>query len=122
MPPGGHRCELAIRLSRMSDLRSVLLLCWRDTGHPQGGGSEAYLQRIGAQLAASGIAVTLRTARYPGAPRREVVDGVRIDRAGGPYSVYVWALLAMTAARLGLGALRRGGGGVVCGARQELPL
>ena len=56
----------------MSDLRSVLLLCWRDTGHPQGGGSEAYLQRIGAQLAASGVAVTLRTARYPGAPRREV--------------------------------------------------
>ncbi|WP_156687558.1 glycosyltransferase family 4 protein [Mycobacterium sp. Marseille-P9652] len=91
----------------MSDLRSVLLLCWRDTGHPQGGGSEAYLQRIGAQLAASGIAVTLRTARYPGAARREVVDGVRIHRAGGRYSVYVWALLAMAAARfLGLGPLR----------------
>jgi glycosyltransferase involved in cell wall biosynthesis len=91
----------------MSRLRSVLLLCWRDTGHPQGGGSEAYLQRIGAQLAASGIDVTLRTARYPGAPRREVIDGMRIIRAGGRYSVYVWALLAMAvrevAARFGLG-------------------
>jgi glycosyltransferase involved in cell wall biosynthesis len=32
---------------------------------------------------------------------------VRIDRAGGRYSVYVWALLAMAAARLGLGPLRR---------------
>ena len=84
----------------MSNLRSVLLLCWRDTGHPQGGGSETYLQRIGAQLAASGIDVTLRTARYAGAPRREVVDGVRIRRAGGRYSVYVWALLAMAGARL----------------------
>src|ERR1700749_1380514 len=83
----------------MSAVRSVLLLCWRDTGHPQGGGSETYLQRIGAQLAASGIDVTLRTARYAGAPRREVVDGVRILRAGGRYSVYVWALLAMAAAR-----------------------
>ena len=90
----------------MSGLRSVLLLCWRDTGHPQGGGSETYLQRIGAQLAASGVAVTLRTARYRGAPRRDVVDGVRIIRAGGRYSVYVWAMLAMTAARLGLGPLR----------------
>ncbi len=90
----------------MSGLRSVLLLCWRDTGHPQGGGSETYLQRIGAQLAASGVAVTLRTARYPGAARRDVVDGVRIIRAGGRYSVYVWAMLAMTAARLGLGPLR----------------
>jgi glycosyltransferase involved in cell wall biosynthesis len=90
----------------MSGLRSVLLLCWRDTGHPQGGGSETYLQRIGAQLAASGVAVTLRTARYRGAPRREVVDGVRIIRAGGRYSVYVWAMLAMAAARPGLGPLR----------------
>jgi glycosyltransferase involved in cell wall biosynthesis len=89
------------------ELGSVLLLCWRDTGHPQGGGSEAYLERIGAQLAASGIAVTLRTARYPGAPRREVVDGVRISRAGGRYTVYVWALVAMAAARFGLGPLRR---------------
>jgi glycosyltransferase involved in cell wall biosynthesis len=91
----------------MSALRSVLLLCWRDTGHPQGGGSETYLERIGAQLAASGVAVTLRTARYPGAARREVIDGVRISRAGGRYSVYLWALLAMAAARMGLGPLRR---------------
>ena len=63
----------------MSDrpIRSVLLLCWRDIGHPQGGGSETYLERIGAHLAESGVRVTLRTARYPGAPRREVVDGVQ---------------------------------------------
>ncbi|KKB97937.1 glycosyltransferase family 4 protein [Mycolicibacter arupensis] len=90
----------------MSAVRSVLLLCWRDTGHPQGGGSETYLQRIGAELAAAGVAVTLRTARYPGAPRTEVVDGVRISRRGGPYTVYLWAGAAMVAARVGLGSLR----------------
>lgn len=83
----------------------MLLLCWRDTGHPQGGGSEAYLQRIGAQLATSGIRVTLRTAGYPGAPRREVVDGIHVSRGGGPYSVYLRAGLAMVAGRLGLGPL-----------------
>jgi glycosyltransferase involved in cell wall biosynthesis len=105
----------------MPALRSVLLLCWRDAGHPQGGGSEAYLQRIGAQLAASGIAVTLRTARYRGAPRHEVVDGVRINRAGGAYSVYVWALLAMAAARLGLGPLRRVRPDVVVDTQNGLP-
>jgi glycosyltransferase involved in cell wall biosynthesis len=86
---------------------SVLLLCWRDTGHPQGGGSETYLQRIGAQLAASGVEVTLRTAEYEGAPRDEVVDGIRISRRGGRYSVYAWALLALIGARFGLGPLRR---------------
>jgi glycosyltransferase involved in cell wall biosynthesis len=91
----------------MSGVRAVLLLCWRDTGHPQGGGSETYLQRIGAELAAAGIAVTLRTARYRGAPRREVVDGVSISRRGGRYTVYLWALAAMAAARVGVGPLRR---------------
>ena len=105
----------------MSGLRSVLLLCWRDTGHPQGGGSETYLQRVGAQLAASGIAVTLRTARYPGAPRREVVDGVQVHRSGGRYSVYVWALLAMAAARFGLGPLRGVRPDVVVDTQNGLP-
>jgi glycosyltransferase involved in cell wall biosynthesis len=105
----------------MSGLRSVLLLCWRDTGHPQGGGSETYLQRIGAQLAASGVAVTLRTAHYSGAARREVIDGVRIIRAGGRYSVYIWAMLAMAAARLGLGPLRRVRPDVVVDTQNGLP-
>jgi glycosyltransferase involved in cell wall biosynthesis len=107
----------------MSDrrVRSVLLLCWRDTGHPQGGGSETYLQRIGAQLAASEVRVTLRTARYPGAQRREVIDGVRIDRAGGPYTVYVWAGLAMVLARIGLGPLRHARPDVVIDTQNGLP-
>jgi glycosyltransferase involved in cell wall biosynthesis len=99
----------------------VLLLCWRDTGHPQGGGSETYLQRIGAQLAASGIDVTLRTARYEGAPRRDVVDGVHISRAGGRYTVYIWAGLAMVASRIGLGPLRRLRPDVVIDSQNGLP-
>jgi len=102
-------------------VRSVLLLCWRDTGHPQGGGSETYLQRIGAQLAASGIDVTLRTARYEAAPRRDVVDGVHISRAGGRYTVYIWAGLAMVASRIGLGPLRRLRPDVVIDSQNGLP-
>ncbi len=105
----------------MSGVRSVLLLCWRDTGHPQGGGSETYLQRIGAQLAASGIDVTLRTARYPGAARRELIDGVRISRAGGRYSVYMWAGLAMAAGLLRVGPLRRVRPDVVVDTQNGLP-
>lgn len=105
----------------MSDLRSVLLLCWRDTGHPQGGGSETYLQRIGAQLAGAGVAVTLRTARYPGSARHEVVDGVRISRAGGPYTVYIWAMLAMALAKLRTGPLRHVKPDVVVDTQNGLP-
>ena len=102
-------------------VRSVLLLCWRDTGHPQGGGSETYLQRIGSQLAASGVEVTLRTARYKGSARREVVDGITISRAGGRYTVYVLAGLAMLAARVGLGPLRRVKPDVVIDTQNGLP-
>ncbi len=99
----------------------MLLLCWRDTGHPQGGGSEAYLERIGAHLVQSGVKVTLRTARYPGAPRREVIDGVAVNRAGGPYSVYIWAGLAMVLARIGLGPLRKVRPDVVIDTQNGIP-
>ncbi len=102
-------------------VRRVLLLCWRDTGHPQGGGSEAYVQRIGAYLADRGVDVTLRTARYPGSARTEVVDGVRISRGGGPYTVYIWAGLAMVLARIGLGPLRRARPDVVVDTQNGLP-
>jgi glycosyltransferase involved in cell wall biosynthesis len=99
----------------------VLLLCWRDTGHPQGGGSETYLQRIGSQLAASGVDVTLRTARYPGASRREVVDGVTVSRGGGRYGVYVRAGLAMVGSRIGVGPLRRVRPDVVIDSQNGVP-
>ncbi|MGY1945520.1 glycosyltransferase family 4 protein [Nocardia asiatica] len=87
-------------------MREVLLLCWRDTGHPQGGGSERYLEQVGAHLAARGVKVTLRTARYPGSPRRERIDGIDISRAGGRYTVYPRALAAILLGKIGLGPLR----------------
>ncbi|MBM7459353.1 glycosyltransferase family 4 protein [Rhodococcus coprophilus] len=86
-------------------MQEVLLLCWRDTGHPQGGGSERYLEQVGAQLAARGIKVTLRTASYPGAPSRDTVDGIDISRGGGRLTVYPRALAAIAAGRLGFGPL-----------------
>jgi len=86
-------------------VRSVLLLCWRDSDHPQGGGSERYLERVAAELAADGLMVTLRTAGYPGAPAREERDGYTISRGGGRFTVYPRALGAMLAARVGRGPL-----------------
>ncbi|CAN5740663.1 glycosyltransferase family 4 protein [soil metagenome] len=99
----------------------MLLLCWRDGGHPQGGGSEAYLQRIGAQLASTGVDVTLRTARYPGSRKRETVDGVHISRGGSPYTLYIWAGLAMVLARVGLGPLRHARPDVVIDTQNGIP-
>lgn len=83
----------------------MLLLCWRDTGHPQGGGSERYLERVGAELAAHGSRVTYLTARYPGASRRQLADGMRILRVGGRLTVYLRILGILLGARLGIGPL-----------------
>lgn len=84
---------------------NVLLLCWRDTGHPQGGGSETYLERVGAELARRGARVTFLTSFYPGAVREENRDGMRFVRAGGRISVYPRMLGTILAGRLGFGPL-----------------
>lgn len=72
----------------------ILLLCWRDTTHPQGGGSELYLERVGERLAAAGHEVIYRTAKHTDAPRRSQRGGICYERAGGKYTVYVLAPLA----------------------------
>ena len=89
----------------MTESTHVLLLCWRDTTHPQGGGSERYLERVGAELVARGMTVTLLTAAYDDADAEEIRNGVRILRAGGRLSVYPRALATIAAARLGRGRL-----------------
>jgi len=74
----------------------VLYLNWRDTGHPEGGGSEVYAERVVDGLAALGHDVTLLTARYPGStPVERRPSGARVVRLGGQLSVYpaaAWAL------------------------------
>lgn len=84
----------------------ILLLCWRDSTHPQGGGSERYLEHVADGLAAAGHTVVFRTSRSPGAARSEIApSGVRYSRAGGRFTVYPLALLAMALGRFGVGPL-----------------
>jgi glycosyltransferase involved in cell wall biosynthesis len=78
----------------------VTILNWRDTGHPEGGGSERFVERVAAGLAADGCDVVLQCARYPGSARREVRDGFVLRRAGGRLTVYPRALLALVGDRL----------------------
>lgn len=80
---------------------SIAILNWRDTGHPEGGGSERYIETIAAGLAAAGHRVTLFCAAYSGASAEEIRDGVRVVRAGGKLTVYLQALRALVAGRLG---------------------
>lgn len=70
----------------------IAFLSWRDTTHPDGGGSEVFVESVGRELARRGHDVTLLCARHPGSARREDVDGVRLRRLGGRLTVYLWGL------------------------------
>ena len=67
----------------------ILLLCWRDSTHPQGGGSERYLERVGEYLASQGHEVVFRTSKHMNAAHREVRDGVRYSRGGAKFGVCI---------------------------------
>jgi len=70
----------------------VVFLVWRDTGHPDGGGSEVYVERISSELCRRGYDVTIVCADHPNAPSDEVRGGVRFRRRGGRLTVYLRAL------------------------------
>lgn len=88
--------------------RHVLLLNWRCTRNPEGGGSEVYVERIARELVARGHRATILCAQFPGAPTEErTADGVVIVRRGTRRLVYPWAALTYLAGALGLGPLSR---------------
>ncbi len=80
----------------------VLLVNWRDTGHPEGGGSERYVERMAEGLAKAGYRVEIQCAAYPGATAGEWRDGVRYRRRGGKFGVYAHAVRAIRRARADL--------------------
>jgi glycosyltransferase involved in cell wall biosynthesis len=80
----------------------VLLVNWRDTGHPEGGGSERYVERMAEGLAKAGYRVEIQCAAYPGANAGEWRDGVRYRRRGNKFGVYLHALRAIRKAHADL--------------------
>lgn len=79
----------------------LLVLTWRDPWHPEGGGSERWMQEVTTRLAADGHRVTVFTARYDGAAADERIEGVRYRRRGGHLTVFLWAALMLLGRRFG---------------------
>lgn len=96
--------------TEVTAMHHVLLLNWRDTGNPEGGGSEVYVERIAGELVARGHRATVLCAAYAGALAEEKnTDGVTFLRRGGRRGVYVRAALCYLAGAIGFGRLRRRG-------------
>ena len=66
----------------------IVVLNWRDTANPEGGGSEVYIEQLARRWSAAGHRVTLICARHDQAPESEERGGVRIVRIGSKLSVY----------------------------------
>jgi glycosyltransferase involved in cell wall biosynthesis len=56
--------------------------------NPEMGGAEVFTREVAKRWVEQGHEVTLFTSQFPNCKREEVVDGVRIVRAGERYSVY----------------------------------
>ena len=73
--------------------QSVLLLNWRDTTNPEGGGSERYVEEVARGLAMLGWTVTVLCAAYPGSPREARRGEVQFVYRGTKVTVYLHGLL-----------------------------
>jgi glycosyltransferase involved in cell wall biosynthesis len=80
------------------DALKILILNWRDINHPQAGGAERYVHEIGRRLALK-HEVTFLCGSYPGASAEELIDGMRILRRGGQYTIYIHAAMHLMSVR-----------------------
>jgi glycosyltransferase involved in cell wall biosynthesis len=79
----------------------IVVLNWRDTANPEGGGSEVYIEEIAQRLVARGHIVTLVCAGHDQAPRMDIRHGVRFIRVGSKLTVYSRARHLLRSGALG---------------------
>lgn len=92
-----------MRESRTTYLEPVhiVILNWRDTANPEGGGSEVYVEQVARRWTTFGHRVTLVCAAHAGAPEVEERDGLRIIRRGTKLTVYSKARALLRSGDLG---------------------
>ncbi|KPJ49379.1 hypothetical protein AMJ40_05630 [candidate division TA06 bacterium DG_26] len=61
---------------------NILVINWQDRLNPLSGGAEVHLHEIFGRIVRKGHSVTLLCSSFPGAKKREVVDGMRVIRMG----------------------------------------
>jgi glycosyltransferase involved in cell wall biosynthesis len=66
----------------------ILWLNWRCWLNPAMGGAEVFTYEVAKRFVAMGHDVTLFTSTFPGCKQHEIVDGIKIVRAGGRFTVY----------------------------------
>lgn len=63
-----------------------VVISYRDIRHPEFGGAEVIIYEIFRRFAKEGHRVSFITGHWPGAPREEEIEGMRVQRCGSQYS------------------------------------
>lgn len=71
----------------------ILVLNWRDTKHLWSGGAEVYIEEVAKQWKKEGHKITIFCGNDGVSKSNETVNGIRVIRRGGFYTVYLWAAL-----------------------------
>jgi glycosyltransferase involved in cell wall biosynthesis len=71
----------------------VLVLNLRDISNPHSGGAEQHFHSLFRRLAARGHDITLYCGGYPGAARKEDIEGIAIHRRGNRFTTAAWSTL-----------------------------
>jgi glycosyltransferase involved in cell wall biosynthesis len=69
----------------------ILILNWRCPRNPRAGGAETLTFEIARRLVLLGHSVEWFSAGFPGAPATELMEGIRVVRAGRQWSVHLHA-------------------------------
>lgn len=60
----------------------ILIINWQDISNPSGGGAEVHAHEIFKRLVKQGHDITFFACKFGNAPDEEVIDGIKIIRAG----------------------------------------
>ncbi len=66
---------------------------WRCPNHPLAGGAEKATYEIARRWVRWGHDVRLIAGGFPGGRKQDVVDGIKITRLGGKYTVYLYSIM-----------------------------
>jgi glycosyltransferase involved in cell wall biosynthesis len=68
---------------------NLIAFNWRDPRHPEAGGAELHLFEILRRAVRDGDRVTWLAEAFPGGPPEEIVEGIRVCRAGSWYNAHL---------------------------------
>jgi glycosyltransferase involved in cell wall biosynthesis/O-antigen/teichoic acid export membrane protein len=71
----------------------ILIFNWRDTKHVWAGGAEVYVHELAKNWVKFGHQVTIFCGNDYKCSNYEIIDGVKIYRKGGFFTVYLWAAI-----------------------------